>query len=57
MFNRHAAMSAELIEGLSLRARLMEEFRVEIGDGLGELKGKVIRIGLMGNGASSGPVC
>jgi alanine-glyoxylate transaminase/serine-glyoxylate transaminase/serine-pyruvate transaminase len=31
-----------------LRARLLEEFNIEIAGGLGELKGKIWRIGLMG---------
>ncbi len=34
-----------------VRARLLEEFNLEIGPGLGPLKGKIWRIGLMGNGA------
>lgn len=83
VYRRHADVSAELIEGLSLldlkplvqdsarlpqlitvtvpsyvnevelRSKLMEEFGIEIGAGLGDLKGKVVRIGLMGHGATS----
>jgi len=31
-----------------VRRRLLEEYRIEIGGGLGEVRGKVWRIGLMG---------
>lgn len=34
-----------------VRGRLLEEFNLEIGPGLGPLKGTIWRIGLMGNGA------
>jgi alanine-glyoxylate transaminase/serine-glyoxylate transaminase/serine-pyruvate transaminase len=36
---------------IALRSRLLTEFGIEIGGGLGELKGKLWRIGLMGHGA------
>ncbi|NMD17218.1 MAG: alanine--glyoxylate aminotransferase family protein [Synergistaceae bacterium] len=35
-----------------VRGRLMEEYSIEVGSGLGDLKGKIIRIGLMGSGSS-----
>jgi alanine-glyoxylate transaminase/serine-glyoxylate transaminase/serine-pyruvate transaminase len=35
----------------ALRARLLDEFGIEIGAGLGPLAGKVVRIGLMGHTA------
>ncbi|MFN9917680.1 MAG: alanine--glyoxylate aminotransferase family protein, partial [Pirellulaceae bacterium] len=35
----------------SVRKRLLEEFNLEIGAGLGKLAGKCWRIGLMGHGA------
>ena len=39
--------------GTSLkRRRLLEEYGIEIGGGLGVFKGKVWRIGLMGTSAS-----
>ncbi|WP_415837672.1 pyridoxal-phosphate-dependent aminotransferase family protein [Shewanella denitrificans] len=80
-FARHAAVSAELVKGLSilglhplvedkyrlpqlitvkipeyldeakLRRALLSTYDIEIGAGLGMLAGKVIRIGVMGNGA------
>jgi len=36
------------IEDLPIRKRMLEEFGIEIGGGLGELAGKIWRIGLMG---------
>jgi alanine-glyoxylate transaminase/serine-glyoxylate transaminase/serine-pyruvate transaminase len=38
---------------VGLRNRLLSEFGIEIGGGLGELKGKVWRIGLMGHGSEA----
>jgi alanine-glyoxylate transaminase/serine-glyoxylate transaminase/serine-pyruvate transaminase len=39
------------IDDAKVRQRLYEEFNIEIGAGLGPLKGKVWRVGLMGHGA------
>jgi alanine-glyoxylate transaminase / serine-glyoxylate transaminase / serine-pyruvate transaminase len=39
------------INDVSFRKRLLEKYGIEIGGGLGELKGKVWRIGLMGYNA------
>ena len=36
------------LEDLPVRKRLLEDYGIEIGGGLGELKGKIWRIGLMG---------
>lgn len=38
----------EGVDDLQIRGRLLNEYNLEIGGGLGELKGKVWRIGLMG---------
>ena len=38
------------------RRRLLDEYRIEIGGGLGELKGKAWRIGLMGHAARTANV-
>jgi alanine-glyoxylate transaminase/serine-glyoxylate transaminase/serine-pyruvate transaminase len=38
--------------GDGLRSRLLQEYDIEIGGGLGEGAGKVWRIGLMGHGAT-----
>lgn len=39
-----------------LRKRLLEEFQIEVGGGLGPAKGKIWRIGLMGAGATHATV-
>jgi alanine-glyoxylate transaminase/serine-glyoxylate transaminase/serine-pyruvate transaminase len=41
----------EGIDDAKARQRLYDEFNIEIGAGLGPLKGKIWRIGLMGHGA------
>jgi alanine-glyoxylate transaminase/serine-glyoxylate transaminase/serine-pyruvate transaminase len=38
----------EEVDEISVRRRLLDEFNLEIGGGLGELRGQVWRIGLMG---------
>lgn len=35
-----------------VRRRLMDEYSIEVGSGLGDLKGKIIRVGLMGSGSN-----
>lgn len=40
------------IDDLKVRRRLLQEFGIEIGGGLGPLKGKIWRIGLMGYSSS-----
>jgi alanine-glyoxylate transaminase/serine-glyoxylate transaminase/serine-pyruvate transaminase len=40
------------VNDLKVRRRLLEEFNIEIAGGLGELKGKIWRIGLMGNSST-----
>ncbi len=47
--------SVKMPEGVDeavVRRRLMDEYSIEVGSGLGDLKGKIIRIGLMGSGSS-----
>jgi alanine-glyoxylate transaminase/serine-glyoxylate transaminase/serine-pyruvate transaminase len=39
----------EGVDEMAVRRRLLQEFNIEIAGGLGELKGKVWRIGLMGH--------
>jgi alanine-glyoxylate transaminase/serine-glyoxylate transaminase/serine-pyruvate transaminase len=46
------ALVPEGVDDAQLRARLLDEFNIEIGGGLGALKGKVLRIGLMGYSSS-----
>jgi len=40
------------VDEAAVRGRLMEEYSIEVGSGLGDLKGKIIRIGLMGSGST-----
>ena len=40
------------IDELRVRQRLLNEYNIEIGAGLGPLKGKIWRIGLMGHSSS-----
>lgn len=40
------------VDDARLRGALMERYAIEIGSGLGDLKGKIIRIGLMGSGSN-----
>jgi alanine-glyoxylate transaminase/serine-glyoxylate transaminase/serine-pyruvate transaminase len=41
----------EGVDDARVRQRLYDEFNIEIGAGLGPLKGKIWRVGLMGHGA------
>jgi alanine-glyoxylate transaminase/serine-glyoxylate transaminase/serine-pyruvate transaminase len=43
------------VDDLTVRKQLLEEFGIEIGGGLGDFKGKVWRIGIMGH--NSRPNC
>jgi alanine-glyoxylate transaminase/serine-glyoxylate transaminase/serine-pyruvate transaminase len=40
------------VDEAAVRKRLLEDYSIEIGAGLGEFKGKAWRIGLMGESAS-----
>jgi alanine-glyoxylate transaminase/serine-glyoxylate transaminase/serine-pyruvate transaminase len=48
----NAVKSPDGVDEAAVRKRLLEEYGIEIGAGLGVFKGKVWRIGLMGYGAS-----
>lgn len=48
----NAVSVPEGVDEAQLRARLLHEFNLEVGAGLGSLAGKIIRIGLMGYGAN-----
>jgi alanine-glyoxylate transaminase/serine-glyoxylate transaminase/serine-pyruvate transaminase len=52
----HAVRIPSGVEDLAVRKRLLNEFGIEIGGGLGEFKGKAWRIGLMGYNARPGNV-
>ncbi len=45
-----------LIDDMRVRSRLLNEFNIEIGGGLGVFKGKLWRIGLMGTGSNANNV-
>ena len=40
------------VDDLTVRRRLLNEYGIEIGGGLGAFKGKAWRIGLMGHGST-----
>jgi alanine-glyoxylate transaminase/serine-glyoxylate transaminase/serine-pyruvate transaminase len=44
------------VDDAEIRKRLLEDYSIEIAGGLGELKGKVWRIGLMGHSSTRGNV-
>src|SRR5262249_54053027 len=44
------------VDDAKVRSRLLDEFNIEIGGGLGVFKGKVWRIGLMGAGSTENKV-
>ena len=44
------------VDDAAARSRLLNEFGIEVGAGLGELTGKIWRIGLMGESSSEGHV-
>jgi alanine-glyoxylate transaminase / serine-glyoxylate transaminase / serine-pyruvate transaminase len=44
----------EGIDDLKVRRKLLQEYNLEIGGGLGDLKGKIWRVGLMGYSSSEG---
>ena len=44
------------IDEARVRQQLLEEFDIEIGGGLGVLKGKIWRVGLMGSGSTENNV-
>jgi alanine-glyoxylate transaminase/serine-glyoxylate transaminase/serine-pyruvate transaminase len=48
----NAVGAPEGVEESAVRRRLLEEFQIEIGGGLGAFKGKAWRIGLMGESAT-----
>jgi alanine-glyoxylate transaminase/serine-glyoxylate transaminase/serine-pyruvate transaminase len=46
----------EGVEDATIRGALLHRFGIEIGGGLGELRGRVWRIGLMGESSTAGNV-
>lgn len=50
--NLHAVRVPEGINEATLRTKLLDEHNIEIGGGLGEFAGKIVRIGIMGQYSS-----
>lgn len=48
----NAVRVPEGVDEARVRARLLREFDIEIGAGIGELRGRIWRIGLMGHGSA-----
>jgi len=44
------------VDDVKVRSRLLQEFGIEIGGGLGDLKGKIWRVGLMGKNSTASNV-
>ncbi len=49
----NAVKLPEGLEDASTRSRLLEEYNIEVGGGLGDFAGKIWRVGLMGNSSSA----
>jgi len=47
----NAVLTPAVADDVAIRRRLINDYGIEIGAGLGEFKGKAWRIGLMGEGA------
>lgn len=52
LWQLNAVTVPEGVDEVEVRKRLLNEFNIEIGAGLGPLKGKILRIGLMGETSS-----
>jgi alanine-glyoxylate transaminase/serine-glyoxylate transaminase/serine-pyruvate transaminase len=52
LWSLNAVRVPEGVDDARVRAKLLDEANIEIGGGLGPLKGKIWRIGLMGSGSS-----
>lgn len=53
LWSLNAVRVPDGVDDARVRARLLNDSNIEIGGGLGPLKGKIWRIGLMGSGSSS----
>jgi alanine-glyoxylate transaminase/serine-glyoxylate transaminase/serine-pyruvate transaminase len=52
LWSLNAVLVPEGVDDARVRTRLLDEHNIEIGGGLGPLKGRVFRIGLMGSGST-----
>jgi len=44
------------LDDASTRSRLLNEYNIEVGGGLGDFAGKIWRVGMMGNSSSANHV-
>jgi alanine-glyoxylate transaminase / serine-glyoxylate transaminase / serine-pyruvate transaminase len=56
LWTLNAVSVPEGVDDAKVRARLLNEFDIEVGGGLGALKGKIFRVGLMGAGSTENNV-
>ena len=56
LWTLNAVSVPEGVDDAKVRARLLNEFDIEVGGGLGTLKGKILRVGLMGSGSTENNV-
>jgi alanine-glyoxylate transaminase/serine-glyoxylate transaminase/serine-pyruvate transaminase len=56
LWTLNAVAIPEGVDDARVRGRLLNEFNIEIGGGLGVFKGKVWRVGLMGTGSTENNV-
>jgi alanine-glyoxylate transaminase/serine-glyoxylate transaminase/serine-pyruvate transaminase len=52
LWSLNAVVVPDGVDEAEVRRRLLDEFQIEIGSGLGPLAGKIWRVGLMGSGAT-----
>ena len=52
LWSLNAVRVPEGVDDARVRTRLLNDFNIEVGGGLGPLKGKIWRIGLMGSGST-----
>jgi alanine-glyoxylate transaminase / serine-glyoxylate transaminase / serine-pyruvate transaminase len=56
LWSLNAVMVPDGVDEAAVRKRLLAEFNIEIGAGLGPLAGRIWRVGLMGSGSSAANV-
>ena len=56
LWQLNAVWVPEGIDDMAVRGRLLRDFNIEIGGGLGEFKGRIWRIGVMGYSAQRGNI-
>ncbi|MBP6822103.1 MAG: alanine--glyoxylate aminotransferase family protein, partial [Acidobacteria bacterium] len=56
LWTLNAVSIPEGVDDMKVRGRLLNEFNIEVGGGLGIFKGKVWRVGLMGAGSTENNV-